>query len=187
MHSTNNLDDGYLGSGQRLWKSINKYGKEKHSIEILEFLPNREALKKREAEIITEDMVNDPNCMNLAKGGQGGAYSKEACQKGGVNGGESYAKKMREDKEFNNTRRKLFSETIKNTWKTGKLKYFDWTGKTHSEESKKKIGTANSIKQKGSKNSQFGTMWITNGKKSKKIKKDEVIPSGWKRGRKILS
>lgn len=28
MHSTDNLEDGYVGSGKRLWYSINKHGKE---------------------------------------------------------------------------------------------------------------------------------------------------------------
>lgn len=28
MHSTDNLDDGYVGSGKRLWNSIKKHGKE---------------------------------------------------------------------------------------------------------------------------------------------------------------
>ena len=37
--------------------------------------------------------------------------------------------------------------------------------------------------QQGEKNSQFGTMWITNGIESKKIQKDEVIPEGWALGR----
>ena len=32
-------------------------------------------------------------------------------------------------------------------------------------------------------NSQYGTMWITNGTENKKIKKDEPIPEGWNKGR----
>jgi hypothetical protein len=39
-------------------------------------------------------------------------------------------------------------------------------------------------KNGGSKNSQFGTMWITNGIENKKIKKDlDIIPEGWYKGR----
>ena len=48
MHSTDNLDDGYVGSGKRLWYSINKYGKEEHILEILEFHETRKILKERE-------------------------------------------------------------------------------------------------------------------------------------------
>jgi hypothetical protein len=66
------------------------------------------------------------------------------------------------------------------------LKYF-WVGKKHSEETKGKIGLKNSIKQKGKKNSQFGTCWITNETKNKKIKRNESIPNGWRLGRKIIN
>ena len=52
MHSTDNLDDGYLGSGRRLRYSINKYGKENHHREILEYCKTREELKSRETEIV---------------------------------------------------------------------------------------------------------------------------------------
>ena len=45
MHSTSNLEDGYVGSGKRLWLSIRKYGLENHEREILEFLEDRNALK----------------------------------------------------------------------------------------------------------------------------------------------
>ena len=37
VHSTTNLEDGYLGSGKRLRYSIEKHGKENHLREILEF------------------------------------------------------------------------------------------------------------------------------------------------------
>ena len=40
--------------------------------------------------------------------------------------------------------------------------------------------------QQGAKNSQYGKMWITNGKESKSIPGQEIIPEGWKRGRVIL-
>jgi hypothetical protein len=40
-------------------------------------------------------------------------------------------------------------------------------------------------KQSGSKNSQYGTMLITNGQENKKIKKEvDIIPEGWYKGRK---
>ena len=58
-------------------------------------------------------------------------------------------------------------------------------GKTHSEETKALIGFKSSEHQKGKGNSQYGTMWITDGTVNKKIKKDEDIPNGWYKGRKI--
>lgn len=36
--------------------------------------------------------------------------------------------------------------------------------------------------QVGSKNSQYGTMWITDGTANRKIKKEDVIPEGWRKG-----
>ena len=41
MHSTDDLDDGYLGSGKILGYSRAKHGDENHKKEILEFLPDR--------------------------------------------------------------------------------------------------------------------------------------------------
>jgi hypothetical protein len=61
-------------------------------------------------------------------------------------------------------------------------------GKKHKESSKAKIGAANSIHQKGSGNSQYGTCWIVNDKKkkNKRIKKENLkkyINNGWVLGR----
>ncbi len=75
MHSTNDLEDGYFGSGQRLWKSIKYHGKDKHSMEILEFLPTRKELVAREKQIVNEDLLQDKRCLNLCTGG---GYARRA-------------------------------------------------------------------------------------------------------------
>lgn len=71
MHSTDKLDDGYIGSGKYLWNSIRKYGKENFKMEILEFLLDKISLKKREIEIVNEDLLSDVLCMNIRLGGGG--------------------------------------------------------------------------------------------------------------------
>jgi hypothetical protein len=54
----------------------------------------------------------------------------------------------------------------------------DWYERNHPNSAK--------TRQLGEKNSQFGTMWITNSEsgESKKIKKGDLIPDGWVKGRK---
>lgn len=71
MHSTDDLNDGYMGSGQRLLRSIRKHGKDKHITEHIEFLPDRAALGLREAELVNTEMVANQFCMNLCTGGTG--------------------------------------------------------------------------------------------------------------------
>ena len=69
IHSTNDLNDGYMGSGSRLKIAIKKYGIENFSKEIIKFFDNREELAQYEAEIVTESLVYDPNCYNMVVGG----------------------------------------------------------------------------------------------------------------------
>lgn len=61
----------------------------------------------------------------------------------------------------------------------------NWLGRTHSEDTKRKIGEANSKHQKGKNNSQYGKMWITDGNDNRTIKKTEDIPENWYKGRTI--
>lgn len=69
MHSTDNLEDGYQGSGTHLWFSIRKHGKEAHTTEILEHCIDRASLILREKELVNEDTLKQAMCMNLMMGG----------------------------------------------------------------------------------------------------------------------
>ena len=91
-------------------------------------------------------------------------------------------------KEWLKTYCKAVSLGIQKYYKNGGIGAF--TGKSHSEETKKKIGEANSKHQNGKGNSQYGTMWIHSLKEkvSKKINKDDFSDweaKGWLKGRKM--
>ena len=189
MHSTSNLEDGYLGSGKRLWYSIRKHGKENHETEILEMLEDRSSLKCREKEIVNLEMLKDPKCMNLMVGGEGGAdgfsteYRAQRMKK--------TIGKLWEDPIYRENAIEKIKERSKRLYEERKddptYFKFDWRGKKHTEETKLLIGQKNSVAQTGSKNSQFGKVWITNGKENKSIKQQDLssyIENGWQKGRK---
>lgn len=71
-HSTNNLNDGYLGSGVALANAIKKYGKENFERIILKFFPTAEEAFKYEAELVTQELITKGNCYNEKPGGSGG-------------------------------------------------------------------------------------------------------------------
>lgn len=189
MHSTSNLKDGYLGSGKRLRRSIRKYGKENFKTEILEWYDTRFELTAREKELVNEDLLKDPMCMNLMYGGEGGFISVEQQKTRSLAGSKKLHKRREIDKDFDDAwREKLRISTTKRI-KDGELKnwqaYYSWKNKKHSEEAKVKIGKANSIKQKGKANSQYGTYWITNGTENRKIHYGDTLPYGYRIGRVI--
>jgi len=178
LHSTDNLDDGYLGSGRRLRYSINKYSKDKHQREIIEFCSDRCSLKKRESELVDLNEVAKRDCMNLRVGGEGG-FSYEQQLINSKKGNLKFLELM-EDPEWRKKQCNKISIAQKEY--CGKHGGY-WEGKKHSDETKKKIGKTNSLKLKGKGNSQYGTCWITNGVENKKTKRGGDIPDGWYQGR----
>lgn len=186
MHSTNNLNDGYLGSGTRLWRSIQHYGKENFNVEIQEFLPNRESLRNREEELVNEEILKDPFCMNICKGGYGDFDNanpkyRHLRIKGAINANRS------EKRTKNPIWLKKISDRSKRLHAEGKVKAPDRTGCILTEAHKMKIGSANSVHQYGSGNSQHGTIWIFSDieRISRKAKKTEILIGDWKPGRKM--
>ena len=69
VHNCDDLYDGYCGSGTRLKMAFQKYGKESFTKYIIEFFQNRKELLNKEAEIVNEELLNDPKCYNLVLGG----------------------------------------------------------------------------------------------------------------------
>ena len=69
FHSTNNLDDGYMGSGKALIRAVEKYGIENFEKTILEMFDTKEAALQREAELVNQDYVNREDTYNMTIGG----------------------------------------------------------------------------------------------------------------------
>lgn len=71
-HQTNNLNDGYIGSGKLLKSAIKKYGRENFKCEILSFYDNKDDMFAAEQKIVNESLVKDDLSYNLKIGGSGG-------------------------------------------------------------------------------------------------------------------
>lgn len=202
-HQTKNLNDGYLGSGKYLKRAINKYGIENFSKEILFVFESGEEMNSKEKEIVNEEYLTRDDVYNLCLGGQGGfgyIHLNGLCN---YSAGRVLADKVLE-KRYGEGWKKILSfkgvvalkEKCDNDilFKNELiLKHRKSLEKARisalSDESKlKRIHSLSKINhQQGSKNSQFGTCWITNGSENKKIKKEDLylwIEQGYNKGRK---
>jgi hypothetical protein len=151
MHSTDNLNDNYIGSGRNIRYSINTYGKENHITGIIEFCKTRKELIKREEEIVNLNEISNPNCINISiDGGSwktlGASLSVEHKKKiGDANRGKTHTTKFKEDIR----KRQLGTTASEET----RRKMSESHRGYQSEESKQKISKANS----GKNNGMFGT------------------------------
>lgn len=196
-HKTKDLNDGYMGSGKYLKYAQEKHGLENFTKEILFVFDTPELMYLKEAEIVNEKFLSEENTYNLKIGGFGGwdynntiegqklrEFSYEKWQKAGS---ESFIKKFYNDEIFKKQHLNHCKKALTLGLEKSKKKYPNGTfyGKKHSTETKQKISSVTSISQLGEKNSQYGTMWITNGVANSKIKKTDPIPLGWTKGRKL--
>ena len=177
-HETRDLDDRYMGSGKLIKHAKKKHGIENFTKEILFVFDTRDAMYAKEAELVTVDFIAENNTYNLKVGGYGG-YCPTA--------GQYHKNMLLTDEEYRINHSKEWIRRLKKAHADGKMRYDGFLGKTHSDETKRAIGAITSKSQTGKGNSQFGSMWIHSltEQVSKKISKDDPIPEGWLKGRKI--
>ena len=231
VHSTDNLDDVYMGSGTKLKLAYKEFGIENFSKEILRFFDTKEEAFEYESSVVTEQLVLSEKCYNQKIGGgestmgmlcvmdkhgnklfvyrddprylSGELVSEET---GKVVVMDKNGKRLKTDIDdprylsgelvgvtkgmvtVKDKSGNFFMVSVDDTrYLSGELVGF-YKNRNHTEETKRKIGNANSIKQSGEHNSQYGKCWIKNDelKLNKSIKRcdlDKYISDGWSVGR----
>lgn len=128
VHASHNKKrDSYLGSGVLLKKAVKKYGKENFKSEILKEFSSSEEMYEYEKQVIDASVLQDPMSYN--------------CQLGGLGGTRGMVTVARNGKEIKIVPEQLELYEMRG-WKRGRA--FPM-----SEETKQKIGKANSIALKG--------------------------------------
>lgn len=77
MHSSSVENDRYLGSGKIIYASLMKHGRQNHNRETLVAANSRAELRELERSMVTEELLKDPMCMNLAVGGCGSGFGRK--------------------------------------------------------------------------------------------------------------
>lgn len=126
IHQTNNLKDGYMGSGTLLKKAIKKYGKENFHFEVLAKVDSIEKLINLEREVVNEEFIKRRDTYNMELGGRGG-------------------------KVWTDEMKKQMSESIKKTFENGRIPSKNTSRKWTDEEKKEKR-----MKMLGKNNPMYG-------------------------------
>jgi hypothetical protein len=211
VHETENVNDGYMGSGTVIRGLIKKHGVERFQKDIIEFFENRDAMYSREEELVTQDFCNESTNYNITPGGKGGSILLNRKPFSGPHSDES--KKKIGDSSKNRTitpatRQKLSDNNFskrdpirqrehainagKHRWEINQNPPI----KNMSEDTKQKLRTANlgkkhtdATKEKMSNKRKLRPKqrWIHSlfEKKSKMIGIHDTLPNGWAEGRKL--
>lgn len=121
VHSTNNINDNYLGSGSAIRKAIKKYGKENFIKEILFIFNTREDALAKEKELVSKKFINEDETYNLQTGGNGGNHNMVTVYN--PNQPDYYFNVFKDDSRYIN------NELL-----------FNAVGRKHKESTKEKIG-----------------------------------------------
>ncbi len=191
-HKTDDKNDDYFGSGLLLGRAVEKHGKEHFLKELLFECKTEEEMNQKETDIVDENFIARPDTYNIKLGGSGGfdhinknkLQNTEKAKLARRKRAEEMRKKfvsLIDDEDF----RQEWIQKVKNGTRLHQSLFGNNTfgGKTHSDETKKKMSESKKGKGTGKKNPAFGKHWITNGLISKLVPKTDTLPSGFEKGR----
>ena len=172
-HSTNNLNDSYLGSGIALKNSVRKNGKEKFQRKILEFFDNKEQAFNGQEKWINKYRSLYPNGYNISPvGGLGvpGSLSEESLERMRRN-----VSKANKGKPSRRKGKKLSESHIKNIADN----HFNPNKDKKLSESHKDLISKNHADVSGEKNGMFGRNHSCESNESNRILHlKENLPAG---------
>ncbi len=193
-HKTDDINDGYIGSGTHMRRAVVKHGRDNFHRELLGVFQNKEEMFALEASLVTPEFVARKDTYNIMVGGRGGWDHIN------VNGLQ------------HTERRKAAVRAVIHHATAGSIRRWanpvykaqmiakvslalvgrqpSFAGKRHTEITKLKIGRANAVQQSGAKNSMFGTCWIYDPTThaSIRISRKDLgawADRGWRPGRKM--
>lgn len=192
VHKTHDINDGYMGSGKIIKRAIEKYGIGNFRKDILETFESAKDMYAREKELVTEEFLLREDVYNLRRGGSGGfdyinknllyGFSNTEVAKKGRKTTDELMQKLYGDNWRNIIAKKggesASAPESKEKSKQTKIKNGSWAKTEHMNSidaiTKKKNTFSKISHQQGDKNSQFGTMWVTNGETNLKIRREEI-------------
>ena len=203
QHQTEDLNDGYMGSGVKIIKAIEKYGIENFEKTILFDFDNFKEMNAKEIEIVNEDFIARDDVYNLIPGGNSwnsvnmlgfnmngnwkslAQHCRDIYEKTGKWPHEGW---LAELKDSNPRKYDEYCRKISDGLRTRIKKYGSWwKGKRHSDETIQKMKDFHTQNhpQAGSRNSQYGMIAIYNKETFERAtqSKDQPIPEGWAKGR----
>lgn len=190
-HQTSNLDDGYMGSGKLIKAAITKYGLDAFEKKILFCANGAEEMFRKEQELV----VIGEDSYNLQPGGKGGW---QVANQNNPSHTPEHRQMMLERKKHKLEADPVFASTYSEMMrKKGEATSFanrtdhlgGFTGKQHSEYSKRAISTKLKGTRTGNANPMAGRAWVSNPvtKETKLIRASELpgfLEKGWLRGKK---
>lgn len=170
VHNTDDLNDGYMGSGVRLHKAYKKYGVENFKKEILKFFDSAEEAFDFEESFVNETLVYDKNCYNLQCGGKGGFIPNIQDYIPSSKG--KMVVKYKNTKEYFVIDCSQYDENIHET---------TWKNKKHKDYERDKVR-----KKMTPENSTNDRIWVNKDgvvKYLRKVLLNEYMENGWSLGR----